>query len=143
MHAQALVGPDLHTIRGAEDVSPAVRCGASSTSLRRHAGLCLGSRHYAWILRGPNASCQISNLAVLHTCPALHSFTGSPTDYPPPLAAQFIKDSVNKRTDDYGGPIENRCRFALEVVAAVVEEVGASRVGIRITPFTVGGWVGG
>lgn len=53
------------------------------------------------------------------------------------LWPQFIKDSANKRTDEYGGSIENRCRFALEVVAAVVEALGASRVGIRITPFTV------
>ncbi|GLC42802.1 hypothetical protein PLESTB_001419400 [Pleodorina starrii] len=49
---------------------------------------------------------------------------------------QFIKDSVNDRTDEYGGSIENRCRFALEVVEAVVNAVGADRVGIRISPFT-------
>lgn len=53
------------------------------------------------------------------------------------LIDQFIKDSVNQRTDEYGGSIENRCRFALEVVAAVVDEIGASRTGMRITPFTV------
>ena len=37
----------------------------------------------------------------------------------------FMKDSSNHRTDDYGGSIENRARFPLEVVAAVVEAVGA------------------
>ena len=37
----------------------------------------------------------------------------------------FMKDSSNQRTDDYGGSIENRARFPLEVVAAVVEAVGA------------------
>ncbi|GIL83968.1 hypothetical protein Vretimale_10943 [Volvox reticuliferus] len=52
------------------------------------------------------------------------------------LIDQFIKDSVNDRTDEYGGTIENRCRFALEVVEAVIAAVGADRVGIRITPFT-------
>ncbi|GLI60109.1 hypothetical protein VaNZ11_002155 [Volvox africanus] len=52
------------------------------------------------------------------------------------LIDQFLKDSINDRTDEYGGSIENRCRFALEVVEAVVEAVGADRVGIRITPFT-------
>lgn len=52
------------------------------------------------------------------------------------LIDQFTKSSTNKRTDDYGGSIENRCRFALEVVAAVVEEIGADRVGIRLSPFT-------
>eukprot|EP00887_Chlorella_sp_A99_P005008 scaffold4.g5008.t1 len=45
------------------------------------------------------------------------------------------QDNVNHRTDEYGGPIENRCRFALEVVRAVVEEVGADRVGLRLSPF--------
>ncbi|KAF5840124.1 hypothetical protein DUNSADRAFT_17725 [Dunaliella salina] len=52
------------------------------------------------------------------------------------LIDQFTKDSVNKRTDEYGGSIENRCRFALEVVTAVAEEIGAERVGIRLSPFS-------
>ncbi len=42
----------------------------------------------------------------------------------------------NKRTDAYGGSIENRCRFGLEVAKAVVEEIGADRVGFRMSPFT-------
>ncbi|KAF6167024.1 hypothetical protein GIB67_041279 [Kingdonia uniflora] len=52
------------------------------------------------------------------------------------LIEQFLKDQVNDRTDDYGGSLENRCRFALEIVEAVVNEVGADRVGIRLSPFT-------
>ncbi|KXZ53522.1 hypothetical protein GPECTOR_7g972 [Gonium pectorale] len=52
------------------------------------------------------------------------------------LIDQFIKDSINDRTDEYGGPIENRARFALEVVEAVCEAVGADRVGLRLSPFT-------
>lgn len=44
---------------------------------------------------------------------------------------QFIKPKPNQRTDEYGGSIENRCKFVLEIVAAVVKEVGADRVGIR------------
>ncbi|KAG2441422.1 hypothetical protein HYH02_010010 [Chlamydomonas schloesseri] len=48
---------------------------------------------------------------------------------------QFLKDSVNDRTDEYGGSIENRCRVVLEVVEAVVAAVGADRVGIRLSPF--------
>ncbi|KAL5993301.1 12-oxophytodienoate reductase 1 [Asimina triloba] len=44
-------------------------------------------------------------------------------------------DQVNDRTDEYGGSLENRCRFALEIVEAVVNEVGADRVGIRLSPF--------
>ncbi|XP_074588238.1 putative 12-oxophytodienoate reductase 11 [Curcuma longa] len=51
------------------------------------------------------------------------------------LIDQFMKDQVNDRTDQYGGSLENRCRFALEVVEAVVDEIGADRVGIRLSPF--------
>lgn len=52
------------------------------------------------------------------------------------LIDNFIKDSCNQRTDEYGGTIENRCRLPLEIVQAVVDEVGADRVGLRLTPFT-------
>ncbi|KAM0873389.1 hypothetical protein ACQ4PT_038099 [Festuca glaucescens] len=48
---------------------------------------------------------------------------------------QFLKDSPNDRTDEYGGSLENRCRFALEVVEAIVKEIGGHRVGIRFSPF--------
>ncbi|KAK6914540.1 NADH:flavin oxidoreductase/NADH oxidase, N-terminal [Dillenia turbinata] len=51
------------------------------------------------------------------------------------LIDQFMKDQVNDRTDQYGGSLENRCRFALEIVEAVVNEIGADRVGIRMSPF--------
>jgi len=52
------------------------------------------------------------------------------------LLEQFIRDSTNRRTDRYGGSIENRLRFPLEVVRAVVEVWGAAKVGIRISPAT-------
>jgi N-ethylmaleimide reductase len=52
------------------------------------------------------------------------------------LLEQFIRDSTNLRTDRYGGSIENRLRFPLEVVAAVVDLWGGDRVGIRISPAT-------
>ncbi|XP_058773030.1 putative 12-oxophytodienoate reductase 11 [Vicia villosa] len=51
------------------------------------------------------------------------------------LIEQFMKDEVNDRTDEYGGSIENRCRFALEIVEAAVNEIGADKVGIRLSPF--------
>ena len=51
------------------------------------------------------------------------------------LLDQFMKDKVNDRTDEYGGSLENRCRFPLEVVEAVVNEIGAERVGIRLSPY--------
>jgi N-ethylmaleimide reductase len=52
------------------------------------------------------------------------------------LVDQFLRDGSNLRTDRYGGSIENRCRFALEVVDACVAEIGAGRVGIRLSPVT-------
>ncbi|XP_076883923.1 putative 12-oxophytodienoate reductase 11 [Bidens hawaiensis] len=51
------------------------------------------------------------------------------------LIDQFMKDQVNDRTDQYGGSLENRCRFPLEVVRAISDEIGAERVGIRLSPF--------
>lgn len=50
------------------------------------------------------------------------------------LLDQFINTSSNKRTDIYGGSIQNRCRFALEVVDAVADAVGAERTAIRFSP---------
>ena len=50
------------------------------------------------------------------------------------LIDQFLQDRTNKRTDQYGGSIENRSRFLLEVVEAVTAEVGAERTGVRISP---------
>jgi len=52
------------------------------------------------------------------------------------LLEQFIRDSTNRRTDRYGGSIENRLRFPLDVVRAVVDVWGAGRVGIRLSPAT-------
>lgn len=52
------------------------------------------------------------------------------------LIDQFLRDGANRRTDAYGGSPENRCRFALEIVDAVCAEIGAGRVGIRLSPVT-------
>jgi NADPH2 dehydrogenase len=52
------------------------------------------------------------------------------------LVDQFTQDVSNKRTDAYGGSIENRSRFGLEVARAVVDAVGAERTGIRLSPFS-------
>ncbi|KAF5479437.1 hypothetical protein F2P56_000257, partial [Juglans regia] len=51
------------------------------------------------------------------------------------LIDQFTKDHVNDRTDQYGGSLENRFRFALEIVEAVANEIGADKVGIKLDPF--------
>jgi N-ethylmaleimide reductase len=50
------------------------------------------------------------------------------------LIDQFLRDGSNKRTDAYGGSIENRIRFLREVVEAVVGEVGAERTAVRFSP---------
>lgn len=52
------------------------------------------------------------------------------------LIEQFLRDSVNDRSGPYGGGIENRARLLLEVVRAVVDEIGAGRTGIRLSPMT-------
>lgn len=52
------------------------------------------------------------------------------------LLDQFARDGINKRTDAYGGSIENRAKLMLEVSQAVAAEVGAERTGIRISPVT-------
>lgn len=58
----------------------------------------------------------------------IHACNGS-------LIEQFIEDVVNKRADNYGGSIENRSRFVLEVTDAVVARVGAKRTSIRLSPW--------
>ena len=52
------------------------------------------------------------------------------------LIDQFLRDGANKREDAYGGSIENRTRFLAEVVERLVAEVGAGRVGVRLSPVT-------
>jgi N-ethylmaleimide reductase len=53
------------------------------------------------------------------------------------LLEQFIRPNSNLRTDCYGGSLENRARFVLEVVEAVKVAIGKERVGIRLSPFGV------
>ncbi|KAB8227082.1 hypothetical protein ETB97_001786 [Aspergillus alliaceus] len=52
------------------------------------------------------------------------------------LIDQFTQDTANQRTDAWGGNVENRARFALEVTRAVTEAIGADRTGIRFSPFS-------
>lgn len=56
------------------------------------------------------------------------------------LLHQFLSPNANHRTDSYGGSVENRARFVIEVARAVADEIGADRTGIRISPaFPLGG----
>ena len=50
------------------------------------------------------------------------------------LPAQFLSTGTNQRTDEYGGSLENRLRFVLEVLVAITAVAGAGRVGVRICP---------
>jgi N-ethylmaleimide reductase len=50
------------------------------------------------------------------------------------LPNQFLVESSNQRTDEYGGSIENRSRFVVEVMEAMVEAIGADKVGIKLSP---------
>jgi 2,4-dienoyl-CoA reductase-like NADH-dependent reductase (Old Yellow Enzyme family) len=50
------------------------------------------------------------------------------------LVDQFLRDGANRRTDEYGGPIENRLRFMTEALEAVGAAIGMDRVGIRFSP---------
>lgn len=52
------------------------------------------------------------------------------------LIQQFFAPSANTRSDEYGGAIANRARFAIEVAAAVADEIGADRTAIRLSPGT-------
>jgi len=54
------------------------------------------------------------------------------------LIHQFLSDESNKRNDEYGGSINNRMRFALEVTKAIIAEIGAARTGIRLSPVSPG-----
>ena len=55
------------------------------------------------------------------------------------LVQQFFAPNANTRSDEYGGSIENRARFAIEVAKAVAAEIGAERTGIRLSPLNTAG----
>jgi NADPH2 dehydrogenase len=52
------------------------------------------------------------------------------------LPDQFLQDVSNKRADKYGGSVENRARFLLEIVEAVVKAVGQNKVGFKLSPWS-------
>ena len=55
------------------------------------------------------------------------------------LLAQFMNRATNRRTDEYGGGLENRARILFEVVEAILDEVDASQVGVKLSPMHEGG----
>lgn len=52
------------------------------------------------------------------------------------LIEQFINGVVNNRTDEYGGSVENRARFLLEITEKTIEAIGKEKVGVRFSPFS-------
>lgn len=50
------------------------------------------------------------------------------------LIEQFLRDSTNKRSDEYGGSIPNRARFLFEIVEGISDAIGADRTGVRLSP---------
>ncbi len=55
------------------------------------------------------------------------------------LLNQFLHETSNQRTDEYGGSVKNRSRLVLEVLEQLIEVWGAGKVGIRLSPFTFAG----
>jgi NADPH2 dehydrogenase len=53
------------------------------------------------------------------------------------LVDQFLQDVSNQREDEYGGSVERRSRFALEIVDRVVQAVGEERIGVRLSPWSI------
>ncbi|MGK5056669.1 alkene reductase [Janthinobacterium sp. LB2P49] len=53
------------------------------------------------------------------------------------LIEQFLNPHINRRTDGYGGSVEGRNRLLLEIAKATVKEIGAARVGVRLSPYGV------
>jgi N-ethylmaleimide reductase len=53
------------------------------------------------------------------------------------LIQQFLASTVNKRTDEYGGSVNNRARFLKEVIEAILEKIPSHKVGIRLSPYAL------
>ena len=51
------------------------------------------------------------------------------------LIDQFLQDVSNKRTDNYGGSVENRARFLFEILEAITKSIGEDRTAIRVSPW--------
>jgi N-ethylmaleimide reductase len=127
-HMGRLVHPSLH---GVQPVS------ASATTAPRYAHTYEGKQPY--VEARPLAIGEIPRLIDDYAAAAsnaigagfdgvqLHAANGYFID-------QFLRDGSNKRTDAYGGPIENRVRLLREVVAALVRTVGAARTAVRLSP---------
>lgn len=128
-HMGRLVHPDF--LGGAPPVS------ASATTAPGHAHTYQGSKPYAE--SRALAAAEIAQLledyrrAAAHALAAgfdgvqLHAANGY-------LVDQFLRDGTNRRTDRYGGPVENRIRLLVEVTETLIGVAGADRTGVRLSP---------
>jgi N-ethylmaleimide reductase len=55
------------------------------------------------------------------------------------LIEQFLNTAANQRTDEWGGSVENRIRFAVEIAKRAAARIGGDRLGIRVSPYSTGG----
>jgi 2,4-dienoyl-CoA reductase-like NADH-dependent reductase (Old Yellow Enzyme family) len=110
--SSATIAPDYaHTYEGTK---PYVQARAA------------GRDDLAWII-GDYATAAQNAIAAGFDGVQIHGANGY-------LIDQFLRDSANERSDDYGGSIDNRIRFASEVLEAVGDAIGMERVGIRFSP---------
>ena len=88
----------------------------------------------------PQADIALIGLAVMGQNLILnmddHGFTVVAYNRSTDKVDQFLRDSVNDRSDAYGGPIANRVRLLTEVMQAIVAEIGSGRSGLRLSPVT-------
>jgi N-ethylmaleimide reductase len=127
-HAGRMAHPALN---GAESVAPspiAAKLSAHTPAGKKPlpAPRALGSGEIAGVVAQFRAAARRAVDAGLDGV-EIHSANGY-------LLHQFLSDTVNARTDRYGGSAQNRARPAAEVVEAVADEIGPGRVGLRISP---------
>lgn len=129
MHGGRTSHPDL--LRGAEPEAPSAI--ASGNEVRGFSGKQPGGVPHAMtaedIARVRDSFVAASRRAIDAGLDGveIHSANGY-------LLHEFLSPASNTRTDEYGGSPENRARFVIEVLTAVAEEIGADRVGFRISP---------
>ncbi|KAI0466657.1 NADH:flavin oxidoreductase/NADH oxidase [Xylaria cf. heliscus] len=116
--------PEIHKAMGSKFISPsAVRMDGTKPLPEEM------TEEDIWEVIGDFAKAAKSAIAAGFDGVELHGANGY-------LIDQFTQDTSNKRTDAWGGSIENRARFAVEATKTVVDAIGADRTAIRLSPFS-------
>jgi len=120
---------------GAAPVSSTARAADSKTWIRGELVPCSAPR----ALRADEMPGIVADYAHAARCAMDAGFDGvevhAANGY---LIDQFLRDSINDRTDEWGGPVENRTRLLADVVQAVAREAGPGRTGVRLSPANPG-----